>query len=48
LGRLVLEDKTFAADGATRTLQIDKIPVGLYFVRLIGKDFSKTLTVVKQ
>jgi hypothetical protein len=48
LGRLVLEDKTFAADGATRTLQVDKIPVGLYFVRLIGKDFSKTLTVVKQ
>jgi hypothetical protein len=48
LGRLVLEDKTFAADGATRTLQVDKIPVGLYFVRLIGKDFSKTVTVVKQ
>jgi hypothetical protein len=48
LGHLVLEDNTFANDGATRTLQIDKLPVGMYYVRLVGKEFSKVVTFVKQ
>jgi hypothetical protein len=48
LGRLLMEENEIVPDGATRTLQIDKIPVGMYHVRLIGKDFSRTIMVVKQ
>ena len=47
LGRVLLEDKSSLPDGATRTLQLDKFPSGTYFIRTIGQDFSKTVSIVK-
>ena len=47
-GRLLLEDNTFASDGSTRTMNLDKVPAGIYHLKVIGKDFSKTVSIVRQ
>ncbi len=48
MGRLLFEDNSFVPDGATRTVQLDKIPTGAYFIRMIGQDFTKTVPIIKQ
>lgn len=48
LGRLLLKDISFAPDGATRSIQLDKIPAGTYHLKVSGKDFSKTIPILKQ
>ncbi len=48
LGRLLIEDNSFTPDGTARTLQLDKVPTGAYFIRLIGQDFSRTVPIIKQ
>jgi subtilisin family serine protease len=48
LGRLVLKDNSFAPDGAIRTLKVDEIPSGTYHLKVSGKDFSRTVSIIKQ
>ena len=47
-GRVVLEDKTFVKDSEPRTLNISNLASGIYYVRISGIDFTKTLYIVKQ
>lgn len=47
LGRLILEDKSFAPDGATRTLFLGKVPSGTYQVKIAGDGFVRIVPVVK-
>lgn len=48
LGKLVLEDASFAPDGTLRTLFLDKAPSGMYYLRIVGEGFAKTISIVKQ
>lgn len=48
LSRLVLEDSSFAPDGAVRTLFLDKAPNGTYYVRIAGEGFAKAISILKQ
>lgn len=48
LGRLLIEDKSFTPDGAIRTMKVDEIPAGTYYLKIFGKDFSKTVSIIKQ
>ncbi|GAB4496475.1 MAG: hypothetical protein OHK0019_28210 [Saprospiraceae bacterium] len=46
-GKLVLEDTSFAPDGAVRTLFLDRMPEGIYYVRIAGEEFAKAISIVK-
>lgn len=48
LGRLLISDPSFAPDGAIRTMQLEKLPSGTYHIRVSGRDFSRTVSLVKQ
>jgi hypothetical protein len=47
LGNLLLEDNAFVPDGAVRTMHLEKIPAGHYYIEIIGKDFRKAVPFVK-
>ncbi|MCO6490033.1 MAG: SBBP repeat-containing protein [Phaeodactylibacter sp.] len=47
LGKQLLEDQTLMPDGATRTLRLDNVPPGSYFIEVAGRDFRKALPFVK-
>jgi hypothetical protein len=48
LGKVVTEDKALISDGAKRTLSLEKIPSGLYYLRLVGNGCTMTVSIVKQ
>jgi len=48
LGRVIAEDHTFALDGAIRTVSLENMPSGTYYLRIVGNDFVKTVSIVKQ
>lgn len=48
LGRIIIMDKTFLKDGESRVLNVGLLPQGMYFIRVIGKDFFKTEPIIKQ
>lgn len=48
LGRLLLEDNSFAPDGTTRTMQLNKLPAGTYHLKVAGKGFVRTISFTKQ
>jgi hypothetical protein len=47
LGRLIIEDNSFVPDGVLRTLFLDKVPSGMYQVKIAGDGFVKVIPVVK-
>ncbi|MCB9304848.1 MAG: hypothetical protein H6566_29820 [Lewinellaceae bacterium] len=47
LGKQLLEDRRPMPDGATRTLRLDNVPPGSYFLEVVGKDFRRALPFVK-
>lgn len=47
LGRLILEDNSFAPDGAVRILLLGKMPSGTYQVKIAGDEFFRIVPVVK-
>ncbi|MCB9264323.1 MAG: SBBP repeat-containing protein [Lewinellaceae bacterium] len=47
LGKQLLEDRTLMPDGATRTLRLDNVPPGSYFIEVVGRDFRRALPFVK-
>jgi len=48
LGRVLAEDHTFALDGATRIISLEKMPSGTYYLRIVGHGFVRTVSIVKQ
>jgi hypothetical protein len=48
LGHLLISDPSFAPDGAIRTKQLEKLPSGTYHIKVSGRDFSRTVSLVKQ
>ncbi|MFN0177050.1 MAG: SBBP repeat-containing protein [Saprospiraceae bacterium] len=48
LGRIVLDDNNVVADGAIRILNLENMPPGAYFIRLTGKGFTRTSSIIKQ
>lgn len=46
-GRPVVVDRSFVPDGATRTIHLDKVPDGVYFLEVFGEGFRRVVTVVK-
>jgi hypothetical protein len=48
LGRLLISDPSFAPDGDIRTMQLEKLPSGTYHIKVSGRDFSRTVSLVKQ
>jgi hypothetical protein len=47
LGQLMIEDNSIVIDGALRTLNIANYPSGVYYVKVSGKGFAKTIKIVK-
>jgi hypothetical protein len=47
VGKYLLEDATPLPDGAIRTLRLDDIPEGSYFIEVIGSDFRKIVPFIK-
>jgi hypothetical protein len=47
LGNLVQAVKLGVGDTNFYTLQLDGVPAGTYYVRIIGKDFSRSIPFVK-
>ncbi|MEK7257728.1 MAG: FG-GAP-like repeat-containing protein, partial [Bacteroidota bacterium] len=47
LGWLLLKDNSFAPDGSIRTMKVDEIPAGTYHLKVSGKGFSKTVSIIK-
>jgi len=47
LGKQLLEDRRPMPDGAIRTLRLDNVPPGSYFIEVMGKDFRRALPFVK-
>jgi len=47
LGRKLAAEDTFAADGTTRTLSLEKMPPGTYYVHITGEKFVRTVSVIK-
>ncbi|MCB9267239.1 MAG: hypothetical protein H6558_19615 [Lewinellaceae bacterium] len=47
LGKQLLEDRTLMPDGAIRTLRLDNVPPGSYFIEVAGRDFRRALPFVK-
>jgi hypothetical protein len=48
LGRTVAHDYTFLKDGAVRNLNLEHLPPGIYFLKIMGEGFLKTVPIVKQ
>jgi|GEM_PF-1874301 len=48
MGRLLLKDNSFAPAGSIRSMKVDEIPAGTYHLKVSGKDFSKTISIIKQ
>lgn len=48
LGRRLLLDHNKISDGSSHILHLDKLPSGSYYLRMIGKGWSKTVGVLKQ
>lgn len=46
-GRLLIQDNSFAPDGAIRTLRLENIPAGTYFLEVGGRDFREVITIIK-
>jgi hypothetical protein len=46
LGRILLQDHSFAPDGSIRSLQLGQIPDGVYYLKVTGKDFSRTISII--
>lgn len=47
LGKQQIEDRNHVPDGAVRTMPLDNVPAGSYFIEVIGRDFRKTIPFVK-
>jgi hypothetical protein len=47
LGRLLISDRTYTAEGGTRTLYLGDLSSGVYYVQVGGEGFVKTVRVVK-
>ncbi|MBK9981589.1 MAG: SBBP repeat-containing protein [Saprospiraceae bacterium] len=48
LGKVIIEDTALVSDGVKRTLSLEKMPSGIYYLRLVGNGFTKTVSIVKQ
>jgi Secretion system C-terminal sorting domain len=48
LGRVVMADFTVLKDGETRVLNIENLPPAVYFLKIMGDKFTKTVSIVKQ
>ena len=47
VGKSILTKKLDTSDTEYYKLNMENLPAGTYFVRILGKDFSKTIPVVK-
>ena len=47
LGKVVLTDPIFISEGMTRSLSVENLPSGVYYLRIEGTGFVKTLRIVK-
>ncbi len=47
LGKSILHENLSKKDGEFYKLQLENLPAGTYFVRILGNDFSRTIPVVK-
>ncbi len=47
IGEVVIEENVLAASGIEQSLDLEFLPSGIYFLRLIGEEFSKTVSIVK-
>ncbi|MFZ2898968.1 MAG: PKD domain-containing protein [Saprospiraceae bacterium] len=47
LGKVILEDHGFEPDGSARTINLINISSGIYYVKIIGVGFVKTVRMVK-
>ncbi|MCC6768853.1 MAG: T9SS type A sorting domain-containing protein, partial [Bacteroidia bacterium] len=48
LGRVVAEDYAIVLGGAIRTLNLAQLPASTYHLRIVGKGFVRTISIVKQ
>ena len=47
LGKIMLTKQLDPSDTLYYKLNMENLPAGTYFVRIVGKDFSRTIPVVK-
>lgn len=47
LGEVVIEDITLVAEGTVRTLNLEKNPPGVYYVRIVGPNFYRAIPILK-
>ena len=46
-GKVLMEDRESAIDGIKRTMNLEALPAGLYYLRIVGAAFASVVPVVK-
>jgi len=46
-GKVLINDKTYIPEGVAYRINLSGVPSGMYYIRMTGRDFAKTIPVVK-